>query len=167
MKRFRSLLCLTAALSLLVVLCAGCGEAAAKEKTFSKAGLSITLTEDYSEQEVASMTATYTSLDSVVMTLKEEYSLFEKAGLDPSTFTLKDYAQLVCDNNKLQADIQEKDGLTCFSYTNTANGKDNAYLAVVYQGTDAFWLVQFSCVADNYSKLESTFMNYAKTVAVE
>ena len=153
---------------LTVCLFCGCsffsGLGAAQEKEFSKAGMSITLTDDFTEQDIVSQTAVYASAKHIVMALKEEYALFEEIG---DSLSLQEYAQLVCQNNDLTADIEEKDGLVCFEYENEANGRDFAYFAVVQKGTDAYWLFQFSCDSSNYEDSKEQFIDWAKTIRFE
>ena len=159
-----------AVISVLLTVCLFCGCSffsglgAAQEKEFSKAGMSITLTDDFTEQDIVSQTAVYASAKHIVMALKEEYALFEELG---DSLSLQEYAQLVCQNNDLTADIEEKDGLVCFEYENEANGRDFAYFAVVQKGTDAYWLFQFSCDSSNYEDSKEQFIDWAKTIRFE
>lgn len=131
------------------------------EKVFSKSGLSITLTEDFREEDYLSFTATYESKNVLVIALKEEYVLFE------DKISLEEYAQLVIDVNQIDADVKKTDGLINFSYIAQANGKNYKYFAVVYEGSDAFWMVQFACENEKYDELESTILQYAKSVVVD
>ena len=83
-----------AAAAACVFLLAGCQFFSTPDKEFSKAGMSITLTSDFAETEVVTQTATYQSKDSVVMALKEEFTLFEELGIS-SDMTLGEYAELI------------------------------------------------------------------------
>ena len=165
-KYFKS----TVAVSVLLIACLLCGCSffsglgAAQEKEFTKAGMTITLTDDFVEQDIVSQTAVYSSAKHIVMALKEEYALFEEIG---DGLSLQEYAQLVCENNDLTADVEEKDGLVCFEYENQANGRDFTYFAVVQKGTDAYWLFQFSCDSSNYEDSKEQFINWAKTIRFE
>lgn len=160
-KTFKVMLVVMAAM----ILLASCGGAkGAKEKDFSKAGMTITLTEDFTEKEVVSQTVTYASMDEVVMALKEEFTLFEQINMDPQTTTLEQYFDLIKTNNKAQWELKEEDGLKCFTYDNTGNGKDYSYLGVILKGNDAFWLFQFSCEKANFDSKKADFMKYAKSI---
>lgn len=136
----------------------------AEEKVFSKAGMSITLTEDFKEQDIVSQTAVYASAKYIVMALKEEYRLFEEIG---DSLSLEEYAQLVFENNQINADIEEKDGLVYFTYENEANGRDFTYFAVVMKGPDAYWMFQFACDSSQYEDSQEQFVRWAKTVEFE
>ncbi len=152
---------------ILILLCAvmlftcSCGVAAPEPKTFSKSGMTIQLTSEFAEKEVVSYTATYQSLRIIVMALKEEFALF---GTD--ALTLDEYAQLVLDANLLEEEIIHEDSLTYFEYAREVNGKNLTYLACVYKGADAYWLIQFSCETANYGELKGTMLEYAATVEV-
>ena len=135
----------------------------AKDKTFSKAGMSIVLTDKFSEKEMVSYTATYDSQRVAVLTLKEEFDLAEGA----SDLTLDEYAQFVLDNNNLEADIKTKGGLVTFEYDKQVSGKHIQYFAAVYKASDAFWLVQFGCEADQYEELSDLILKWAKSVTFE
>ncbi len=156
-------------LSLIIVLSmCSCGilnaVMGAKEKTFEKAGLTITLTEKFYERDYVSFTAVYESNDIAVFTLKEKRSLF--ASYDKN-MTLSKYADLVVSANNLENDFEEDDGLYCTTYEREANGKEMMYYAFVFEGDDAFWLVNIACESKNAEKLEDTIMSYAKSIVVE
>lgn len=91
-----------------MLLASGC-DLFKKEKTFSKSGMSITLTEDFVEKDRISFTSTYESDDIIVTTTKEDMSHFILTGLD-----LDGYTKEVIKVNKLTVLPQHKDGLTYF-----------------------------------------------------
>ena len=149
---------------LIVSTLAGCSLFEAKEKTFTKAGISITLTQDFTEEDYISYTAYYESRKSVVTIIKEESFLFE-----PGEFTslsLREYADLVIAANTFSGTVKEKDGLTYFEYEEHVSGKDTSNLIVVYKGSDAFWMVRFVCETKDYKNLSDTFIKWAKSVTV-
>ena len=139
-----------------------CGLLKGTDKEFSAAGMTITLTSAFAEQDIVSQTAYYVSLSSIVTALKEDFTLYNAAGIGDKTLT--EYAQLVITANSLTAAVEEKDGLTYFTYEKTLNSKDYKYLACVFKATDAYWLIQFACEKDNYDKNEAQFKKWAKTV---
>lgn len=167
-KKFR--LC---TLALSVLLCvsfvfSGCGLIAVNlgkpsEKEFSKAGMSIVLTDDFVEQDIISQTATYQSAKHLVAVIKEEFSILEESGLS-TDMSLKEYAEILVENNKLDSVVKVKDGFTCFEYEKTLSGKDFTYLAVVQKGTDAYWFFQFASESKDFEKSEAQFIEWAKTI---
>ena len=144
----------------IMLLACGC-DLFTKEKTFSKSGMSITLTEDFVEKSRVSYTSTYDSEDIAVFTLKEEKELLGSLSLD-----LDGYTKKVIEVNGYSVDPKNKDGLTYFEYKNSSNGKDFHYYAFTYEADDAFWLVQFACEEDQHEKLEEKIFKYAKSVEV-
>lgn len=148
----------------LIISLTGCSlfASAPKDKTFTKSGMSITLTEDFNEKEIVSYTATYESTHVAIFALKEEFNLL--AGFED--YTLDEYAGMVIENNGKDCQVEHKDDLTYFTFDYAANGKTYKYLSCVYKGTDAFWLIQFSTVADEYGKYESDIIKWAQSVKV-
>lgn len=151
-------------LALLLVF-TGCGIKLAKEKTFSKAGMSITLTDQFAEKDIVTYTATYQSNRYLVFALKEEFSLFEDAGLS-ADMSLEEYADLIAYNNGIEMELKEQQGVTYFEYEKTANGKELSYFAVIARGADAYWLIQFACEEEDYAKSQELFLKWAKTIQV-
>ena len=74
---------LSAAL-VLTLLCScllcGCSLFQASPKTFTKSGMSITLTDDFTERDYVSYTAVYDSQYVAIFAIKEEFSLFPLQG---------------------------------------------------------------------------------------
>ena len=159
MKKFLSLLLI----SFLVVSMLSCNLFEPEEKVFEKAGLSMTLNEDFTEKDHVSYTAVYVSTKIEVCTLKED---FESLNLSKDTDT-NEYAKLVIQANKLTCEPTTKDGLTYFQFEKEVKGKNFTYYGFVYKGSDAFWLVQFGCESDKTEKYEDDIFKYAKSVTVK
>ena len=133
----------------------------ANKKIFSESGLTITLTDKFYKKDMVSYTGAFDSENIAIFALKEEISQFPNKDI-----SLKEYAQLVIKNNQLDTSINENDGLTSFTFEKHLNGKDYTYFAVVYEGNDAFWLLQFSSESTKYESLKSKILQYAKSVNV-
>jgi len=138
-------------------------ESKAKTKEFTKAGMTITLTTDFFEKEIASQTAYYESQKYMVTTLKEEFTIFESYGMS-TDISAKEYAKLVIDNNMIASTIEEKDNLVYFEYEKAVNGKQISYFATVYKSSDAFWLIQFACESKNAEDSQDLFIEWAQTI---
>ena len=104
-------------------------------------------------------------MDSIVVMLKEEFTLFEEAGYED--MTLSEYADLVIQANSLSAERKEEEGLTCFTYEKEQNGKNFEYYATVFKGPDAYWLIQFACETKNFDDFLPDFQKWAKSVTFE
>ena len=160
------IIALVAAVLMMLTALTGCF--APQEKKFSKAGMTITLDTSFYEDELVSQTAVYTSKNILVTALKEEFSLFESVGLDAGDFTVRDYAELVIENNLLtDTEVEINDGLTGFVFENEANGKTFKYSSYVFKGTDSFWLIQIAVEAGSYEKYAEQIKTIAKSVVVD
>ena len=148
---------------MLCMLCA-CG---ASEKDFSKAGMTITLTNKFVEKDLVSQTAYYESTDAIVTALREGFDLFQQAGID-TNITNKQYAELCITANGLSSTaVDGNDKYAHFSYEKQVNGQDFSYEAYCFRTDDAFWLIQFACHTKNLSKMTSVFEKYANSVKFE
>ena len=137
----------------------------AQDKDFSKAGMTITLTDKFIEKDVAAYTSYYESETTIVTILKEEFTLFEEAEV-PTDISLKEYADFVAQNNNTTWTVKEKDGLTYVEFDKNANGKTASYFAVFLRSDDAYWLVQFGCEKKNYDKNMNDFIKWAKSIKI-
>lgn len=156
------------ALILLVCLClavfGGCF--GAKDKEFSKAGMTITLTTRFTEKELISQTAYYESPNALVTVLKESVSSAPAF----KDYTLEEYTQAVLSVNKMgntKIDKPEGKDYYSFTYEKTVNGTDFYYFATTFKTADAFWLIQFACTAANRDKLQESFEKWAGSVTFE
>ena len=151
-KRIVALMCIFVMLTGILTSCGG----AAKPKVFSKAGMSITLTEAFTEKVNEEMTAYYESKYVIATCLKEEYASF---GITEDFMTLDEYADTVIEVNNITADVVNEDDLTYFRYDKTVEGGDASYLGFVYKTSDAFWLIQFGCETKFFEKDTELFKN--------
>lgn len=135
-------------------------------QTFTKAGLTITLTKDFQEKEIVSQTVTYMSAKHFVMGLKEEFALLEQNGLSRD-LSAWDYAEIVIDNNAINTTLAGEENQPLFIYSKAANGKDFTYLVKVYKGSDAFGLVTFGCETDDFAKSLEQLNLWASSVRVD
>ena len=164
MKKLFKCLTVILVLSALILSMTGCSlldrirEASIKDKDFSKAGLTITLTDEFSEKDIVTHTAYYVSQKAVVLTLKED-------GSQSNIKTPKMYAELICQVNKItNVEITEKDGYAEFNYENETGGKEYYYYARCYKNGTDFWLVQFGCETKNTEELTPLFEKWANSV---
>lgn len=139
-----------------------CGTASPKE--FTSNGMTVTLTDAFKEASYEGYTVCYESKDVAVFVLKESFSIQEGFG----DLSVDDYAELVYTANasKNPNAVAKEDGLTVmeYSFLNEQENKTYSYYSAMFKGTDAFWLVQFACVEENYEAKRDTFVEWAKTV---
>ncbi len=134
-------------------------------KAFSTEGMTITLTDAFEEASYQGFTQCYESNAVAVFTLKEAFSLME--GLEG--WTLEEYAQVVAQNNGMNAsDLRNEQGILFFSYvTQGGDGQDYYYVITLHKSSDAFWLIQFATPASNQEKLHDQFITWAASVQFE
>ena len=154
MKRNLFNLMLVCLMAILSIAFTGC----AREKEFSKAGMTITLTTDFVENDIVTQTAYYVSQKAIVTALKEDGSAL-------GNYTVEQYAKLVCNANNLSdSSVTVKDDYAEFTYEKELNGKEYFYYArCLKNGTD-YWLFQFACETKNSEKYVPTFEKWASTI---
>lgn len=130
-------------------------------ETFTKDGMSITLTDEFIYVPQDNLTACYGDGDYTVMTIKEEFSLF------PENTTIEDYLGYVLIESP-DIEVFDYEGLICFEYISYGDdGTEYCYFATVFETDDAFWLVQFATVTEDYEEAFPLFVEWAKTVTFE
>ena len=139
----------------------GCSE---NMHTFEKDGMSITLSDDFKEKQ-SNNTACYESSNAVVLVKKEGFAAMSDAGLSPD-ISAAEYSELVAKSNGLDVSVTEENEIVYFEYNMDTDFGNFKYFACVYKGSDAFWLIQFSCSADIYDDVKDEFFTFAQSVKV-
>ena len=132
-------------------------------KTFSSNGMTITLTDEFTETDVENYTIAYASKNIAIYGLKEAFVLAD--GFED--YTLEQYANLVIQANNLgSAEIKTTDGLAHFEYefTNPETKDVYKYFSYVYKSNDSFWLIQFAALNKNADEYAQQITEWAKSV---
>ncbi len=135
----------------------------AEPKTFSSDGMTITLTDEFSEAELDNFTVSYESKEVAVFALKESFS--EAAHL--KSMSIEQYGNLVIQMNGLFSDALKKaEGLTYFDYEyeNTETNETYRYFVYLYKTDDAFWMVQFALPEQNVKAYSEQITEWARAV---
>jgi len=158
MKRIIALLLLT----FLIVSVGACGDS--NTQTFTQDEFSITLSQDYGLVPHISYFVSYETADkkAVLVTKNKKNIVEEVAG--KTDISLMEYANLVIETNRKGENLQKKDGMIYYTYTDNAG---YIYLATVHESSEAFWLVQFVCETEEYDDMKDTFFGYAKSVSIK
>ena len=131
-------------------------------KTFTAEAMSITLNENFSEEELENFTVCYGSRREVVICLKEPFTLL--AGSE--NYTLEQYGQLVLQTNGMtDFQVQTQDGITYFEYESETDQGTFYYLCTLHKATDAFWMIQFAVDSDEAEAAIPDFFTWAKSVS--
>jgi predicted small lipoprotein YifL len=136
-------------------------------KVFACEELRITLTDEFQEESgIDYYTGVFDTDDEVVFILREAKSYFGDISMD-------EYAEMVVKANEgvghVIEKLHKKDGIPLFEYEydNESTGMTYAYYTTMFESDDAFWLVQFTCLADEYKDHVETFHRYARSVSFD
>lgn len=141
---------------------AGVFDGSAEPKTFTKDGMSVTLTDAFKETEAEGYDVAYESKKEVVFAQKESFDLAEGFG----DLTVEEYAELVLEANESNEEIKSEDGLLYFEYDATGDNKvDYHYYAFFYKANDAFWMVQMATYKNKAQDARPQIMEWAKSVS--
>ena len=138
-----------------------------KEKVFTKNGMEITLTTEFTETSVDGYTVCYDSRRAAVFVLKESFTLME--GLEE--MTVNEYAEIAreANANRAPSSVATKDGITYFEYSfhNESENVTYRYYTTLHKGADAFWMIQFACPESTYATQQATFSTWAQSISVD
>lgn len=135
-------------------------DAVGEPKTFEKAGIKLTLTDRFQEQESQlGFDAYYVADFGAVIVLKEPFSL--EPGLEEKS--VEDYIRSVIKNNGRDVEPIQRDGLWYYYF----DSGDTRMYSYTFKGSDAFYIVQFGCFKRDVSVMEDMIFLWAKAVEVE
>ena len=153
--------------ALLVCCClGGCAkiDTLTEDRTLTFHDLTITLPGYFENQLSSSYTGQDTFMYGVyeisVTGVREEFALFDEI---PS---LEEYGNKLISTNNLNTFLEQEEGLTTFTYSYMDGTTSYTYLAAVYEGSQAFWLVQASCKTENFDSTRDALFTYLKSVTV-
>ena len=135
----------------------------AEAKTYSSNGMSITLTDEFTEMYIEGYTRVYDSRKVAVFALKEGFSLMD--GFED--YTLNEYADLVIQANALTSVTpQTVSGLLFFEYDyeDPATQTPYHYDCFVFKSGDAFWTIQFATETKDATAYEAQIFEWASSV---
>lgn len=153
--------------SLIILLLFSCGctwFSTGADKVFEKAGMKLTLTDEFQEENMEGFTVCYSSSKVAVLCIKEPF----ETNPDFVNLSEEDYMNLVREtNSKLAPSAIEKiDGLVSITYT--VSGKESYdYFTVAYKAPDGFWLLQFCSRSKDYQEQKTNILKWAKAVRFE
>lgn len=140
-----------------------------EDKVFSKAGMRITLTDEFYENAYYNITAHYEMGDEdvTVAATKEEFSMIIAAG-DEIPESAEAYAALIMEDNDIAADIlTTDDGIVYFTFKRTPYDIEYVYYAAVFETDNAFWLFQFGCEAEEENAYKDRFIKWMRSIQFE
>lgn len=133
-------------------------------QVFADSGITITLTDEFVEQDYSGYDVCFESKDVAVFAFTEDFETYPEL----KEYSIKEYGELTIEYGDFDSDvkIQEQDGLTYFEFTfdDDETEEHYKYLACVYKTDDAFWVVQFTTDTADYDSYRSDFVEWAKSV---
>lgn len=133
-----------------------------KPQDFSVDDMTLTLNSEFREVSYEGFTQCYESSNTGVTVLKESFAQYPVL----KDYTLSEYGDAVIWSNGLtDSSLTPYADFMYFTYTASDDtGNTFGYLATVHQGTDGFWLIQFSTLEEKFPDYESQFLEWAETV---
>lgn len=151
-------------LALFVFGLTGC---TAKAKEFSGSGITITLTDDFVEEEIVQAPFYLVSPKHIFMCFIESKTDLEYYPID----TLEDYINAVLTRNELSSEIftfNEGDVHYMYAYyTKTIDEVDYGYMLIVMEGENHFYSMNFGCLDSKLDNYKDQYSDWAKTIIVE
>lgn len=133
-------------------------------QAFDCGELRITLTEEFAETAAEGYTACYSSGETAVLLMREDFSAKEGFG----ALSLEDYGALVLTANHLEEDVtlESEGSLTVFDWviTDEETGVPYYYYCGLYKGENAFWMVQITTLAEDVSAKLPQFRQWLESV---
>lgn len=131
-------------------------------------GLTAELPAGLTKQELSGAVV-FSNNDFMMSALIETNETFTSLGVDPASFTIEDYADLVKSANT-GVDIDfKKDAAGNYAspYENLSNGVKYFYYATIRKGTDGFWLINFACNVDEQDTYLPLFEQWSQSIKVK
>jgi len=132
------------------------GSAEKDEQYFENQGFGIWLPTDFYETEMEGYTTCYTNDEIAVILLREDFEIFASI----ENFDFDAYVDAIYDSaaDSNPSDISYNDnGTPYFEYTSRGFG----YFVTMFEGEDAYWLVQFACAEASYEDNKANFSEWA------
>lgn len=164
----KKILCL-----LLIVLTFGLTSCGSNEKTFTKEGITITLTSEFYETKNSPYPVAYNSAKVAFIANKEKLSNFTRYDFSDKA-NPKAYADLVislygyssvpeCVNEKTNNDAY----FAYTDYTSDESGISYHFLLVCMLGEEYAYCMNFCTLSSDFDTYKDQMMSYAKTIIVE
>lgn len=150
-KLVASLLILVSILSLI-----GCST-----KSFSRDGITLTLSKEFIEAELPDIKdahVSYTSQKAKVAVFKDKHGTI--------AYSLREYAGqwMLANNAVVVGEVSEDGDIVTVTHKITYLGNTNIVYTAFYDNGEYFWIVQFFCLEEDYGFCSPYFAEWAKKV---
>ncbi|MBQ9988623.1 MAG: hypothetical protein IJP30_02685 [Clostridia bacterium] len=164
-RLFTLLLSMIAVISL--AACGGSGSSEPELKTYTtELGLTAKLPEGFTvsvdDQTVSILNE---KKGAMLYAIRESFDLF--ASYNVPEMSLDEYAELVQRANSSDAFTPDANGNPHITYEKLVNGKYYYYYSTVRKGSDAYWVISFTCLSENKADFADIFVEWADLVTVK
>ncbi len=138
-----------------------------EDQIFTTGGVSITLTNEFQEEQLADFVACYGSVDVAVFVRSASFA----AEPELKNYSVEQYAEQVYKLNEhdVPKGVQSDNGLTFYEYQhhNPEDGITYCYFTYIYKTENAFWIVQFATPDIEVENYRDSITQWAKSVTFE
>lgn len=152
-------------LAFLLLSLSACSGTAAPMSYDTGAGLTITMREGMEPFEAEGITMAVADSLCMMTAVRHDYSTYSDMGADMTAVTEEEYALLLEDLSGLGQEFSyDAAGNYHTTYTAHVDGEDYFYYGIIHKGSDAFWLVTFTCEADRSEEYIPLFMEWSRSI---
>lgn len=134
-------------------------------KTFQVMEMSITLNDQFYEQDFLGFTAAFSSTDMAVYVTREAKTDFE--GTEYEEMTLDEYTRLVMQVNKNDGDFSYRGKYNYFTYEDEVSSQEWSFYSMMFKSSEAYWLVSFGVLKSNHDKFKDKIFEYADSIVIK
>ena len=140
----------------------GCGS---NPKNFTTGKITITLTDDFHEEELSYFDAYYESEKVLFSAVEETNEELELSGYEIAS--LNDYCSQIAELNGVAIDSIAKRG-DYYYFTNkaTVSGANYTYVHCMFKSGSSYWVCEFVCKSKDYDKLEDSIFKWADSIVI-
>lgn len=145
----------------------GCDLFAPEEKVFSGSGMTITLNDNFVENDTVLVPLYLASMDYIFMGDREEKSLF----VDTEINSLNDYAEAILElggftDSTVYESAEGYEYLYAY-YSATVDEDEFGYMLICMESDSYYYIMNLGCFLDDLEDSKEQFIEWANTIVVE
>ena len=130
-------------------------------------GLTIKMSSEMEENKSGDHTVYYFSDNCMVSVKMIAFEELEEAGTGNAKSTIEDYIGMVEESNENIAFTKDSYGNSCTMYSVEGDDMNLAYYVTVRKGSEAFWMINFSCYEEEKAMRYEQFELWGSTIEVQ
>ncbi len=156
---------LWAMLAVLLLSLSACSSSAAPMTYDTGAGLTITMREGMEPFDAEGITMAVADSRCMMTAVRHDYSTYSDMGADMTAVTEEEYVLLLEELGRLEQEFSyDAAGNYHTTYTAHVDGEDYFYYGIIHKGSDAFWLVTFTCEAGLSEEYIPLFIEWSRSI---